>query len=489
MRRVFTMLACPLLLAIAGVFGPSVARADTTLPASLFLVRQGLVSVTGASSTSSGVGRPSSVVTLVRRGTSMVRVRGLRFDRATLILQLSGTRCHGVVTTAMMDSQRQRLHLPLGRWQRRTMSARPPTVAHTLGVSFIGPARDCRLQLAGAQLHVVPETKAAEAPKTKPTHAYHPIALGAAVRWSNVSSVSGYANLFLSNFQWMTAEDEMKMAFLAPARNSYDFSTADRMVAWALANGKQVHGHTLIWDQELPGWLAQGQPGLLGLSHQPWTAPQLQQIMDGYITTVMSHFKGKVPEWDVVNEGLRPDGSFDQDIWYQTIGSGYIEEAYRAARAADPSAKLCYNEIGAEVAGAEADALYTLISTLRSEGLVDCLGFEMHVSASGIAEADLESNWRRFAALGVEIHVSEMDDDISQLQGDEPTRQAIQAQAYRAAADACYRIVQCTQFTTWGMTDASTWIPGANAEPLMFDANMAPKPAWYALQQSLHTHT
>jgi endo-1,4-beta-xylanase len=279
------------------------------------------------------------------------------------------------------------------------------------------------------------------------------------------------------------------MMYLEPAQNGYEFSTADRIVAWALAHGKQVHGHTLIWDHELPAWLTQGQPGVLGLTHQPWTAPLLQQVMDSYITKVVSHFRGKVPEWDVVNEALRADGSLNQDVWSQTIGSGYIEEAYRVARAADPSAKLCYNQNGAEVAGPEADGLYTLISTLRSEGLVDCLGFEMHVSGSGIPEAGLEMNWRRFANLGVEIHVSEMDDDISQVQGDEPTRQAIQAQAYRAAADACYRIVQCTQFTTWGMTDASTWIPGANAEPLMFDANMAPKPAWYALQQSLHTHT
>jgi endo-1,4-beta-xylanase len=256
----------------------------------------------------------------------------------------------------------------------------------------------------------------------------------------------------------------MKMLYLEPTQNSYDFSNADQMVGWARSNGKQVHGHTLVWNQEIPAWVIQGQPVLLGVSHQPWTQAQLQQIMDSYITTVVGHYKGQVPEWDVVNEALQRD-----------------------ARAADPSAKLCYNEIGAEVAGPEADALYTLISKLHSEGLVDCLGFEMHVSGGGPPEADLESNWRRFASLGVEVHVSEMDDDLSQVPGDEASRLALQAQAYHAAAVACYRVLQCTRFTTWGFTDAATWVNGSNAEPLEFDSNMAPKPAWDAIQRGVQS--
>jgi endo-1,4-beta-xylanase len=488
MRRLFISVACPMLLAIGGVLGPSIARADG-LPAGLFLIRQDLVSTTGSTLTSGSVDRLTAVRTLTHHGTSMLRTRGLTFDRAALILRLSGTQCHAALTTALMDRQRQRLQLPLGRWQRSALSLRPSTVAHTLGVSFAAPGRGCRLQLAGAQLHVVPKARVTKSPMRQTIYPPHPIALGAAVRWSAVSSLTGYANTFLSKFQWMTAEDAMKMTYLEPAQNVYNFSTADLMIAWAQANGKQIHGHTLIWHEQLPGWITQGQPGLLGLTHQPWTAPALQQAMDSYIANVVGHFNGKVPEWDVVNEPLHWDGTLHQDIWSQTIGPDYIEEAYRDARAADPTAKLCLNQNGAEAPGPEADALYALISRLRAEGLVDCLGFEMHLSGSGIDTATLEATFRRFAGLGVEIHISEMDDDLAQVPGDETTRLATQAQAYHTAAIACYRVPQCTRFTTWGVSDAATWLTDADAEPLPFDPNMAPKPAWAAIQQGLQSGT
>jgi len=57
--------------------------------------------------------------------------------------------------------------------------------------------------------------------------------------------------------------------------------------------------------------------------------------------------------WDVVNEAVdvksgRPDGLRDSP-WLELIGPGYLELAFRAARQADPSALLTYNDYGIEL--------------------------------------------------------------------------------------------------------------------------------------------
>lgn len=65
------------------------------------------------------------------------------------------------------------------------------------------------------------------------------------------------------------------------------------------------------------------------------------QRLRTHITTVVSHFKGKVYAWDVVNEVI-DDGSltYRASKWYSICGEDYIFEAFAAARAADPDGFL-----------------------------------------------------------------------------------------------------------------------------------------------------
>ncbi|HEX8206968.1 MAG TPA: endo-1,4-beta-xylanase, partial [Solirubrobacteraceae bacterium] len=294
----------------------------------------------------------------------------------------------------------------------------------------------------------------------------------------------GYEDVFLANFASMTPENEMKMEALQPRRGEFDFKTADAMVAWAVANGKQVHGHTLVFKSQNPGWLTEA-TGLDKVTGKgaPYDRDELLAIMRDHVTRVMQHFAGSVRRWDVVNEALRPDGSYMPSVWHDTIGPEYVVEAYRAARAAVPDATLCYNEIGAEVPGPLADATYELVAKLKAEGLIDCVGFQMHVNgATPPARDAVQENLERFAGLGVELHVSEMDVDVSAL--DPAARFDGQARIFGEVAAACHAVAACTRFTTWGVTDAATWL-GPDAQPLPFDASLAPKPAWAAIQRGL----
>ncbi len=54
---------------------------------------------------------------------------------------------------------------------------------------------------------------------------------------------------------------------------------------------------------------------------------------------------------DVIPEPLNDDGSFRQDVFFNTLGQGYIATALRAAKAADPNAKVYINDFNIEGTG------------------------------------------------------------------------------------------------------------------------------------------
>src|SRR5688500_10336584 len=133
----------------------------------------------------------------------------------------------------------------------------------------------------------------------------------------------------------------MKSSALQPQRGRFDFTVADAIVAFAEAHGQQVLGHTLSWcaDSTMPAWLRNGS----------WSRATLLSVLDQHITAVMTHFRGRVSAWDVVNEALNEDGSRRDCLWKRVIGDDWVEHAFHFARRADPAAKLFYNETRADV--------------------------------------------------------------------------------------------------------------------------------------------
>ena len=83
-----------------------------------------------------------------------------------------------------------------------------------------------------------------------------------------------------------------------------------------------------------------------------WTRATLLAVMQDHIRRVMGHWKGQIPSWDVVNEAFDADGTLRDCVWRRVIGPDWVEQAFRAARAADPTAKLYLNEFGADTPNA-----------------------------------------------------------------------------------------------------------------------------------------
>ena len=357
-----------------------------------------------------------------------------------------------------------------------------------------------------ALLAAAPISPAQAAPRTDALRA---VPQGSAVRLAALRDDQRYRDTFLREFDSLTPENALKMAALQPRRGRFDFAAADELVDFARRHGKSVRGHALVWGLSLPLWLVDhGSSDKLGLRLPPvvlprlpgalgqglsegatvltgWRRDELLAIMRAHITTVMRHYAGKVVEWDVVNEPMANSGGPSPSVWRRFIGPDYVELALRAARAADPRAKLFINEYGIEAPGRKLEGFLELVRGLQARDVpLDGIGLQMHSHILGFYDqATLEATMRRFAAMGLEVQVTEMDVGTSLLGVVGVDRLARQAQAYGAAARACNAVTACKGFTTWGFTDRLSWI-GAGEAPLLFDTAYQPKPAFAAVRSA-----
>ena len=308
-----------------------------------------------------------------------------------------------------------------------------------------------------------PEESKAPPPRARP--------LGAAVAAKAAREDEDYLRAFVSTFTSMTPENELKWAVVHPERDRYDFSDADALVDLARATGKRVRGHALVWEQQLPKWVAR----------RDWQRAELRRALTEHVTSVVSHFRGRVAQWDVVNEPLLPSGRLKRSVFARVLGPAYIALAFRAARAADPHAKLFLNENGSEHAGPKQDALVALAASLRRDGVpLDGVGLQDHTVAGKAARAArLGTTMRRFTGLGLAVEITEL--DVALRAGGSL---AVQARDYAATARAYAAEPRCTGVTVWGVTDEWSWI-GARKRPLLFDDDARPKPALAAVERAL----
>src|SRR5688500_13251261 len=176
-------------------------------------------------------------------------------------------------------------------------------------------------------------------------------------------SDSAYTTIANREFDMVTAENEMKLDATEPNQNQFNYTAGDRVANWATSNGKRLRGHTLAWHSQQPGWM------------QNMSGTALRNAMLNHVTQVATHYRGKIYAWDVVNEAF-DDGSSGarRDSNLQRTGNDWIEVAFRAARAADPGAKLCYNDYNIDNPDhAKTKAVVAMVRDFKSRGVpIDC---------------------------------------------------------------------------------------------------------------------
>lgn len=285
-------------------------------------------------------------------------------------------------------------------------------------------------------------------------------------------SESAYKQIADNEFSLVVAENAMKWDATESTRGQFTFGQGDQVASYAAASGKKLYGHTLVWHSQLPGWVS-------GLS-----ASDMQSAMVNHVTQVAKHYVGKVFAWDVVNEAFAENGTRrSESPFQQKLGDGYIETAFRAARAADPTARLCYNDYNIEGVNAKSTAVYDMVRDFKARGVpIDCVGLQSHFIV-GQVPSSLQQNMERFAALGVDVRVTEL--DIRMQTPSDQAKLTQQAADYRKVFEVCNAVTRCQGVTIWGITDKYSWVPNTfpgQGAALVWNDSYQAKPAYAGIQ-------
>jgi endo-1,4-beta-xylanase len=295
-----------------------------------------------------------------------------------------------------------------------------------------------------------------------------------------------------THFNSITAENAMKWGNLARTLGSYDFGDADGLVEFAEQKGARVRGHTLLWGRG-------PQPADLEAEIAAAADPQqrMRELLAEHIGTVVGRYAGRVQSWDVVNEPLAIGaGELDRNLFFLTLGESYIAEAFRLAHEADPSAQLFLNEFFLSYDGQKPQAFLALVGRLLADGVpIHGVGVQAHFDAflplPFPTRAEFQGFLEQLADLGLAVELTELDISINYFLADaEPF--ARQAEAYGEVTAACVAVPACQGITTWGIDDAGTWLDFfppfhiiAPHHPLLFDADLQPKPAYFAVRDTI----
>lgn len=290
---------------------------------------------------------------------------------------------------------------------------------------------------------------------------------------ANHLSEAAYVRVAMTEFNYVTPENEMKWDITEPTPGNFNFSAGDRIVDFAMRNGMKVRGHALLWHSQLPSWL----DGL--------TATELETAIVRHVDALVKHYRGKVIAWDVVNEAFDSSGNLRSTVFSRVLGESFIELAFRTARAADPEVKLIYNEYDIESAYPKSDGVYRLLKGLKERGVpIDGVGMQMHTRTrdEDPPVAEFVANLDRFSALGLDVTLTEMEVRICS----DGTLEK-QKQRYHDLIAACVAHPGCGDITIWGIPDKYSFlndnaglacVDGGAPRPLLWDDNYQKKPAY-----------
>ncbi len=305
--------------------------------------------------------------------------------------------------------------------------------------------------------------------------------------------------LVKQQFNVITPENIMKCEVIHPEWNRYDFTLADKIIAYGKKNNIPVIGHTLIWHSQLSPFVKNIQ-----------SKDSLQTFFTNHITTIAKRYDGKIKGWDVVNEALEEDGSLRKSIFLNKLGEDYIVEAFRLAQKAAPNTELYYNDYNIELPKKRAGAI-ALIKKIQAAGVrIDGVGIQGHWRSYKVPMKDIEDAINEFAALGIKVMFTELDLGVlpNPWDGDaadvnlkaeynakmNPYANGLpdsvatkQAESYAALFNLFVKYKdKIGRVTFWGVNDGQSWlndwpIHGRTNYPLLFDRNFKPKPAFTAV--------
>jgi endo-1,4-beta-xylanase len=349
---------------------------------------------------------------------------------------------------------------------------------------------------------------AAQAPATLKDAYKADFPVGVAINTAQITGQDGrgYA-IITTQFDSISPENVLKWEVVHPLPGKYDFTLADRYVAFGVDHHMWTVGHNLVWHSQTPGWVFRDEKGDL------LTRGALLARMHDHIATVVGRYKGRIQSWDVVNEALNEDGTLRPSLWEKIIGDDYIAKAFEYAHEADPAAQLTYNDYNLENP-VKRDGAVRLVQRLLAVGVpISCVGIQDHDSLTWPTVEQEGAAIDAFAKVGVKVAISELDIDVlppalGQQTADVSAQAAADAklnpwpnglpddlQKQLAARYAeLFRVFAAhkaaiSRVTLWGVTDGDSWkndwpVRGRTNYPLLFDREGQPKAAFWTVLEA-----
>jgi len=299
----------------------------------------------------------------------------------------------------------------------------------------------------------------------------------------NPNNDGTYASIISNsnNFGQITPANAQKWDTIEPNQGNFQYSRADSIVSFAQSHNQLLRCHNTVWYSQLPGWVSS-----IGNN------ASLVSAMKNHITQEVNHFKGKCYHWDVVNEAFEDNGAYRNSVFYRLIGAEFIPMAFVTAAAADPSAKLYYNDYNIETAGGKATATINIVKAMKARNIkIDGVGLQAHFVLGQTNLAAQTSILNTYAALGVEVAYTELDLRFQSLPA---SQQGLQQQAteYAGVIGACLAVQACVGITIWDFTDKYSWIPGTfsgNGLGCLWNSDYTTKPAYSSIISVLNAAT
>lgn len=291
-----------------------------------------------------------------------------------------------------------------------------------------------------------------------------------------------YQQLHAQHFNLLVPSNAMKCSTICAQPHHYDFSLADALVDCATQHQQAVRGHTLCWHASYAPWMT------------TLTSLELEKVLRDYITTLVERYRGRVYAYDVVNEAIKDTG-YPRDSLWRSI-ENFIPKCFQWAHAADPDAQLLYLDYRVHTV-ARWKAIAKMVRELKAAGIpIHGVGMQLHhelFRSLAVSNLRLAGAIRDLKQLGVSVHLCEVSIGIHK-----PTQNLAPAVKYKLQAQAYHQVLQAAltagaaSFNLWGFTDRYVYhVPperDPNDTPGLFDEQLQPKPAYYAIREALEQH-
>ena len=391
--------------------------------------------INGKKASSDTVGNPFY---MYRNGEAWLPIAGTHLIEVKIFNSTGGlisTESHSIIFSEDLSHRMRKVYISTGI-PNQEVSVLMKKHAYTFGSQTV-ESGDYLFQLAE------------NAPAEKP----YPVRIsGYGANSEQLEYINKYREVFLDNFNMTVAGNAMK--WYSNGAKGIDFTEADRWLAWHEANNIKVRGHTLLWgrgkeneggtremhDQEWVENLMEGNSSslsnqVIGYMDPSWLeglntnnlSPEEQKelaklAIKRRIQTIVSHYEGRIDEWDFNNELWNYDKyrkEFDGQSFsksHTVQGDSILAEFAQWAQEANPNIRLYHNDFNI-ITGSNtnnATSYRNLLMDLRdNHGVpVDGIGVQGHFGGTGINGRDKDFFTNCFDILddlGVPIKVTELD--------------------------------------------------------------------------------